>query len=238
MDLGTSRLRAVPHRAAQLLDPRPRDRAGDPAGRAALRHGHAGLQPARRRHADRPVPSRSGERQLPLGAHGDAALPRRAPPGRRRAAGRALRRDGDQADAPGDGLRHRAPRCDVRDRRPAHDGAARGHPRGGRRGPERRDPRPHRRDRAAGGERRRDGHGVPGAGSGGQRPAPTRDGRPVGGVHLPAESLPGSEARGSVATAPARMRGHAARSCRRTMGPAAPTRPGNSVVVLRASSRR
>ena len=92
VDVRAPRLRAIPHRAAELLDPRPRDRARDPAGRPALRDGHPRLQPARRRHADGPLPGRAGERQLPVDADGHASLPGRAPARRRRGARRALRR--------------------------------------------------------------------------------------------------------------------------------------------------
>ena len=69
VDGGASRPGPVPHRAAAVLDLRPSDRAGRPAGRAALRHGRAGVEPALPRMAHRPVPARRVRRL--------AAVPRR-----------------------------------------------------------------------------------------------------------------------------------------------------------------
>ena len=51
LDLRAVRAPAVPHRAAPLLDPLPRDRGRRAAGGPALRHGRAQLRPAQRRLA-------------------------------------------------------------------------------------------------------------------------------------------------------------------------------------------
>ena len=74
---------------------------------------------------------------------------------------RVLRRRWCEAHAPCDGVRHRAPRGHLRDRRTAHDGAAGGHACRDRRRAVGRGPRPYRRDCPARGEHRCDGHGLP-----------------------------------------------------------------------------
>ena len=51
LDLRAARPPALPHRAAPLLDPLPRDRGRRAAGGAALRHGRAHLRTAERRLA-------------------------------------------------------------------------------------------------------------------------------------------------------------------------------------------
>lgn len=56
---------AVPQRAADVLDPQPRHRARGAARLRALRHGRPGLQPARGRPADRPLPQGPPGRQPP-----------------------------------------------------------------------------------------------------------------------------------------------------------------------------
>ena len=56
-----ARPRALPHRAAPVLDPQPRHRARGPPGLPPLRHGHAGLEPAGDGHAHREVSARAQE---------------------------------------------------------------------------------------------------------------------------------------------------------------------------------
>ena len=63
---------ALRHRAAALLDARPRHRGRRAAHRPAPRHGHPLLQPARRRLAVRPL-DRKDSRRPPLRANGCAA---------------------------------------------------------------------------------------------------------------------------------------------------------------------
>ncbi len=148
VDLGTPRPRALPLRAADLLDPQPRHRARGAARRPAVRDGRAGVEPARRRHADRTLPEGPAERPRPR--RDVPAQPGRAPDRRRGAGGGAVRGHRHPDDAPGAGVRDRPPRGDERADRPALDGATRRPARRGRRRTVRRGPRPHRRDRPAG----------------------------------------------------------------------------------------
>ena len=92
---------ALRHRAAAVLDPRPRDRARPPPHLRALRHGRAALVPARRRLADRQVPK--GRRGAEVAPGGDGPRPLRhveaREPGEARGRRRARRaRRGGRAD--------------------------------------------------------------------------------------------------------------------------------------------
>ena len=138
---------AVPHRAADLLDPQPRHRARGAARRPALRDGHRWCGARSRRECS---PAASARASRPTcAAPPCSALQRRAPARRRRADHPARRGGGPADDAPRDGVRDRPPRRDQRDHRAAHDGAARRPARRRRRHAHRRHPRPDRRDRPA-----------------------------------------------------------------------------------------
>ncbi len=146
---------------------------------AAVRDGHARLQPARRRHADRPLPGRPGERQLPFQRGRACATSATSAGSPRSSSSIAL------ADEIGVKLTHLAmafviahpgvtsaiagPRTmeQLEDTLAGVDVVAVG-----------RGARPHRRDRAAGREHRRDGHGLPRPR--GRRPGPAPPaGRPA-----------------------------------------------------------
>ena len=120
---------ALPHRAAAVLAARPRHRARRPADRAAPRHGHPHLQPARGRLAlgqlDRRQLADLARTAAPRRAlrHVAAREPAQARSGR--AARQGGRRRGHVADRAGDRLRRQPPGRDLGDHRAAHHGAAR-----------------------------------------------------------------------------------------------------------------
>ena len=86
-----ARPRALPDRAAAVLDPQPEHRTRGAAGLPALRDGHAGLEPAGPGPAHRPLPQGPAGRHPPVRRHA-AALRRRAQARRRRTAHPARRR--------------------------------------------------------------------------------------------------------------------------------------------------
>ncbi|CAA9522124.1 MAG: Oxidoreductase, partial [uncultured Sphingomonas sp.] len=145
-----ARARALPHRAAALLDPEPGRRARGAARLPALRDGRDGVEPAGDGYAHRQVPPRPATARQ----HACEAVPqadvRRAQAGRGRAAhwagaGRRL-----VPDAHGHGLRGGPSGRHLRDHRSAHHGASRGRARRRRSRAGRWTPRPDRRDRPAG----------------------------------------------------------------------------------------
>ena len=118
------RAAALPHRAAAVLDARPRDRDLGPAGLPALRDGRAGLEPARLRVPDRPhrkgrpVDLTDGRAALTPDRF-DPSLPGERRQARRgRAPGRARRRARLLAAGAGVAFTVAHPRGDVRDHRP------------------------------------------------------------------------------------------------------------------------
>ncbi len=147
------------HRAAAVLAAGARRRGRPAAGRRAVRHGRAALEPAERRLAHRTLPQGPGR---PRDAPRQAALEPVRPlqpgepgqAGRRRGARAARRGARPDAGAPRARLRAAAPRRHLADRRPAHDGAARDPARRGRRDAHARGARPDRRDRPARGQPR------------------------------------------------------------------------------------
>ncbi len=151
--------RALPHRAAAVLDRQPRHRARGAAGRASATawarwcgaRSRWGCSPAATARARRPTAPRMKLRARPPDPRAQAR--------RRRGAHPARREGRDLADPPGDGVRRGPPGGDLGDHRAAHDGAPRRPARGRGGHPRRRGPRPHRRDRPAG-HRRRPGRRV------------------------------------------------------------------------------
>ena len=121
---------ALRHRAAAVLDPRPRRRGRRPAHLRALRHGGHVLQPADRRLAVGPLAQ--GRRAAVLLAGQPAARALRplqsrqpAQAGCRRGTRAARRRGGHHAHPARDRVRAQPPRHHRRAHRAAHDGAAR-----------------------------------------------------------------------------------------------------------------
>ena len=161
VDGGASWPGPVPHRAAAVLDLRPSDRAGRPAGRRSATAwacwcgarsaadgspAGTGATGSTTRRSPAPVPHRSGERRGPVRpvASGD---PAEARPGRIAREGLGRRRR--LHDPHGDRVHAGPPRGDVGHHRTADDGAAPGRAGRRRRPPRRGDARRDRRGRAA-----------------------------------------------------------------------------------------
>ena len=84
VDRRAPRPRALPHRAAAVLDPDPRHRVRRAADLPAPRDGRADLQPAGRRLAVGRLPQGPGDRRPGLGRPRRSASPRATTPPRRR----------------------------------------------------------------------------------------------------------------------------------------------------------
>ena len=143
------RARALPHRAAAVLDRQPGHRARGAAGLRALRDGHAGLEPARPGAAHRPLPQGPADRHAPRRVRLPSTSPTSASSTWSNSSSRSPRRPACSLTHLAMAFADRPPGRHVGDHRAAHHGAPRRPARGRRGHPGRRGPRPDRRDRAA-----------------------------------------------------------------------------------------